>query len=788
MTGAVRDYTPYFDLEIPYFDFPGWHVYYDRNISTIDTILYLMTGTDSLRGIWKNSTLYHVGDRVVDIDVAFAYECFVEHISAAAPTTFAQDRALHGNYWHPVDFIQALSGSSDTSVTIGLGAKHFSTQTGRIFIPGTKVIVTSAANPTVDWMWGAVSSYTGNELDVDVEVASGSGTHSDWMVSVSGTRGPIGPIGPIGIQGPEGQQGPKGDPGPTGPQGIINEAPNNTAVHGRRGSDGTWQVVSATSATTLPTTPAGNLSSTNVQAALNELDTEKVAKAGDVLTGPLTQFGSGHWTFGGIGAGSWYSTISTTDRFFVGTSSSGDDFRIYADGAGATALSVDGATGKISVLAPTANAHIATKQYVDSLTTGLVHIGGGTMTGGLTVPVLAIDNAAQGDIFFNRSGAARWLMRSEPDPGGNINFHHYNNAGGYLGSIMTLDRLNSDVTFQQDIIVTRNVRTSGSLAMGANVATGFSGDGSNILIRAYGGNPIYLSYANGAAHYAHFGYTASRIYGNLDVDAQLTAATVASNGNVWAKGGTVYLSAAGHGFSWDGSNYVFPNSHIYSPAGRLYGTNDFNPASFVINGGGATLTTIEGPYYIDWKYPGHNEDYCARLIVGPDHTLSYVAAAHAFSGGNVDMAGGLYLHGTMICDGNFKSKFAANIWHFNWEYPGGGLVAYIDNNPWGSVLNSFSDYRLKKDVTNLGSMWDKVKALRPVSFTAADWEPYSVADDVVRWGFIAHELQETLLPTASTGAKDSEGAPQQPYWTVVVAALCKALQEAMARIEALETA
>src|SRR5262245_6758583 len=123
MTGAVREYTTYFDFEIPSFDFPGWHVYYDRNVKTIVSILYLMTGTDSLRGIWKNSTLYEVGDRVIDTELAKAFECFVEHTSAPVPTTFAQDRAApgHSTYWQSVDFIQSLMGTSDSAVTIGLG-------------------------------------------------------------------------------------------------------------------------------------------------------------------------------------------------------------------------------------------------------------------------------------------------------------------------------------------------------------------------------------------------------------------------------------------------------------------------------------------------------------------------------------------------------------------------------------------------------------------------------------------------------------------------------------------
>ena len=41
-------------------------------------------------------------------------------------------------------------------------------------------------------------------------------------------------------------------------------------------------------ATNLGFTPTGNISTTNVQSAIAEVDTEKVAKAGDTMTGSLT--------------------------------------------------------------------------------------------------------------------------------------------------------------------------------------------------------------------------------------------------------------------------------------------------------------------------------------------------------------------------------------------------------------------------------------------------------------------------------------------------------------------
>ena len=122
---------------------------------------------------------------------------------------------------------------------------------------------------------------------------------------------------------------------------------------------------------------------------------------------------------------------------------------------------------------------------------------------------------------------------------------------------------------------------------------------------------------------------------------------------------------------------------------------------------------------------------------------------------------------------------------------------------WVSAVNNgtialTSDYRIKKDVTPLDSTWDRVKALKPISYTHKDYtpaieldrdadaKPMVVNDSVERWGFIAHELQETLIPSAASGVKDQVDVIQSPNPWTVIASLTKALQEAMARIEALE--
>jgi len=135
--------------------------------------------------------------------------------------------------------------------------------------------------------------------DVDstqwVQVNGGGGVGSQGIQGEVGPAGPQGPQGETGEVGPQGVQGPIGNTGPQGPQGIqgvqgpaggIGEAPTDGKTYGRKSS--TWsEVVATATAATTTFAPAGNVAATNVQTAIAELDTEKLALAGGTLTGAL---------------------------------------------------------------------------------------------------------------------------------------------------------------------------------------------------------------------------------------------------------------------------------------------------------------------------------------------------------------------------------------------------------------------------------------------------------------------------------------------------------------------
>lgn len=94
-----------------------------------------------------------------------------------------------------------FGGTSPTSFAIAVGSKVFLTQAGLAYSVGSRIRAASSADPTVDWMEGVVTAYTGTTFTVLMDLVSGAGSHSDWLFSIAGDRGSA---GAAGSQGPTG--------------------------------------------------------------------------------------------------------------------------------------------------------------------------------------------------------------------------------------------------------------------------------------------------------------------------------------------------------------------------------------------------------------------------------------------------------------------------------------------------------------------------------------------------------------------------------------------------------
>jgi len=116
----------------------------------------------------------------------------------------------------------------------------------------------------------------------------------------------------------------------------------------------------------------------------------------------------------------------------------------------------------------------------------------------------------------------------------------------------------------------------------------------------------------------------------------------------------------------------------------------------------------------------------------------------------------------------------------------GSVIGSIQNNGGtGTLFNTSSDYRLKENVVNIADGVDRVKQLSPKRFNF-------IADGTRTVdGFLAHEVQ-TIVPESISGEKDAVDENGDPVYqgidqSKLVPLLTAALQEAIAKIETLET-
>ena len=170
----------------------------------------------------------------------------------------------------------------------------------------------------------------------------------------------------------------------------YNDAANSLTINGS----------GAGAASGITVTPAGNIAATDVQAALVELDTEKVAKAGDTMTGNLlinksnpslvlqkTAFtGQANQLAGYNGANPRWS-LALGDSTNEGGSSSGSDFTLYrytdAGGLLDAPFTITRSNGNVtltgmltlSATAPSTGNHATNKTYVDN---AIAASGGGS--------------------------------------------------------------------------------------------------------------------------------------------------------------------------------------------------------------------------------------------------------------------------------------------------------------------------------------------------------------------------------------------------------------------------
>jgi hypothetical protein len=141
------------------------------------------------------------------------------------------------------------------------------------------------------------------------------------------------------------------------------------------------------------------------------------------------------------------------------------------------------------------------------------------------------------------------------------------------------------------------------------------------------------------------------------------------------------------------------------------------------------------------------------------------------------------------------AKVANNAyWNFHGLNPSGTRTFSVEGD--GDVLNtngsygSISDEKLKENIVDASSQWDDIKAIKVKNFSLKD----DKLDKPNKIGVIAQDLETSGMnglvkdnPDFDENMKETGTVTKSVKYSILYMKAVKALQEAMARIETLET-
>lgn len=418
---------------------------------------------------------------------------------------------------------------------------------------------------------------------------------------------------------------------------------------------------------------------------------------------------------------------------------------------------------------------IQANQLANNATFG-ININGtsASATSAATVPIGGVTGTQYAYVSANRPGSTR-LYRRDDDTPYNIQVSYnsttsrwllygYNDNTAHAGVEVTYANTSGTAASCVTASAANNL-TSGS---GGSVpyqtgsgATSFLNIGTTDYIMTSSGTAPRWSAPSGVS----VGYATTAGNGGVtSVNGQTGAVTVSSVGSA------SYANSATYEADYN-SKIVGTASGTQTISGQKTFTDTMNiggPGKYLNVSALANFTTMYAG--ASFGQPTPNGTYAA--FVQPNAAGGQGLATLNY-GSNPGWLGFCSPYGLIA--GFFAGNLASNIYT-------GGIVT----NGSSTTYNTTSDYRLKQNVIPLVGAAARLKQLSPKSFT---WKNNPDLGKVE--GFIAHEVQK-IVPQAVHGQKDEVDEKGNPKYqsvdtSMLVPLLTAALQEALARIEVLES-
>jgi len=233
--------------------------------------------------------------------------------------------------------------------------------------------------------------------------------------------------------------------------------------------------------------------------------------------------------------------------------------------------------------------------------------------------------------------------------------------------------------------------------------------------------------------------------------------------------GSLAIQSGGGSASYGAATILYGNSHATYPGGVWIGRSSGSTGPIMFGAGGITPSTIQMTL-----------DSTGNLLVGTTTNTNSSRVFARGTGGATTLAiqsstGDTANPGLLVGKFDNDSTTSQILVRFTINNNAGGSGQITANGANAAAFGTFSDSRLKENISSIPSQLEKIVSLRPVEFDFKNGSGHQI-------GFVAQEMQEVYPDVVG----EQDGFLTVTGWGKTEARLVSAIKELAAKVQALE--